>query len=174
MNIRNIAFIDGQNLHLGITSEWWQIDMTRFRIFLRDRFHVDEAYYFLGCITDEQSDLYTNIQRAGFILVFREHSSVMIGTKKWNVDTDIVFNIMRRLYLRQEFQKIVLVSGDGDYFKMVRFLIEEDRFERIIFPNRHHSSLYKIIRSRYGINLSLPDFRSKLEYHKRQIKKEGS
>jgi uncharacterized LabA/DUF88 family protein len=170
---KNIAYIDGQNLHLGITSEWWNLDLARFRVFLKDRFHVDEAYYFLGCLTDDETDLYSHIQRAGFILVFREHSSLMLGKKKGNVDVDIVFEVMKKLYIWEDTRKIVLVSWDGDYYKMVKFLISEGKLERIIFPNKHHSSLYKVIRSRYGINLSLPDFRAKLEY-KRRIKKEGS
>ena len=174
MKERNIAFIDWQNLHLGLISEGWNIDMKRFRVFLRDRFWVDEAIYFLGCVSDEEAKLYYNIQKAGFILSFREHSSAMMWTKKWNVDTDIVFDIMRRLYQKEDFDKIILVSWDGDYYKLVKFLIEEGKFERIIFPNKHHSSLYKVIRSQYGINLSLPDFRNKLQYQKRQIKKEGS
>ncbi len=171
---RNIAFIDGQNLHLGTASEWWSVDIARFRIFLRDRLEVAEAYYFLGCISDDETDLYNSLQKAGFIVSFREHSSVMMGKKKWNVDVDIVFDVMKKLYLKEEFDKVVLVSGDGDYYKMVKFLLEEERLAKILFPNKHHSSLYKVIRSQYGINLSLPDIRNKIEYKKYRQKKEGS
>jgi hypothetical protein len=32
----NIAFIDAQNLHLWTTSEKWNIDFKRFRIYLKD------------------------------------------------------------------------------------------------------------------------------------------
>lgn len=167
--IRNIAFIDGQNLYLGTSSEGWSIDLHRFRIFLRDRFGIVEAYYFLGCVIDEEQYFYNALQKAGFIVVFREHATSMLGKKKGNVDTDIVFEMMRRLYKENDFQKILLVSWDGDYFKVVRFLIDEGRFAKILFPNKHHSSLYKSICSQYGINLSLPDFRKKFEYKKREI-----
>lgn len=44
---KNIAFIDGQNLHLGVSSENWSIDLKKFRIFLKDKFQIEEAYYFL-------------------------------------------------------------------------------------------------------------------------------
>ena len=141
--------------------------MKRFRIFLKDRFHVERAYYFLGCLTDEETDLYNHIQEAGFILVFREHSSTMIGKKKGNVDTDIVFDIMRRLYQKEDFNKIILVSGDGDYYKMVKFLIEEKKLSRLIFPNKRYSSLYRNLDASYRFNLSLSDIRSKLEYKKK-------
>ena len=71
--------------------------MARFRVYLREKYQVDVAYYFLGAVDDEQQALYENIQKAGFILTFREHSQSMIGKKKGNVDTDIVFNIMEKI-----------------------------------------------------------------------------
>lgn len=74
----------------------------------------------------------------------------MLGKKKGNVDTDIVFTIMKKLYRKEIFDKIVLVSGDGDYSMLVDFLIEENRFEKILFPNKTFaSSLYKKITRRY-------------------------
>jgi len=43
----NIAFIDAQNLHLGTQTENWKIDFKRFRIYLKDKFKINEAYFFL-------------------------------------------------------------------------------------------------------------------------------
>jgi len=43
----NIAFIDGQNLHLGTSSEGWNIDFRRFRIYLKEKLQIEEAYFFL-------------------------------------------------------------------------------------------------------------------------------
>jgi uncharacterized LabA/DUF88 family protein len=74
----------------------------------------------------------------------------MIGKKKGNVDSDIIFNVMKKIYKKEDFEKIVLVSGDGDYKILVDFLIEEDRFEKILFPNgKRASSLYKKISNKY-------------------------
>ena len=42
----------------------------------------------------------------------------MAGTKKGNVDTDIVFEMMKRLVEPAEDEKLILVSGDGDYKKL--------------------------------------------------------
>ena len=53
----------------------------------------------------------------------------MKGEKKGNVDADIIFDIMKRIHRREPFDKIVLVSGDGDYRMLVDFLIEEGRLE---------------------------------------------
>jgi uncharacterized LabA/DUF88 family protein len=155
----NIAYLDGQNLYMGTAKSTpkWHIDLSRFRRYLSEKYNVTTAYYYLGFVqTGEEYDkLYESIQKAGFILVFREHNSAMLGTKKGNVDSDIVFNAMKRLYLKEPFDKIVLVSGDGDYKMLVDFLIKEGRFEKILFPNRRYaSSLYKSISRQYFAYLS--------------------
>jgi hypothetical protein len=43
----NIAYIDGQNLHLGTKAKRRQVDFKRFRIYLKDKYKVEEAYYFM-------------------------------------------------------------------------------------------------------------------------------
>ncbi len=144
----NLAFIDGQNLYMGTNSgnEPWEVDLVKFRQYLLAKYHVDKAYYFLGFVKEKYDDLYEEIQSAGFILKFREHNSAMLSKKKGNVDTDIVFDIMKKIYKKEPFDKIVLVAGDGDYKMLVDFLIEEEKFEKILFPNKEFaSSLYKSI-----------------------------
>jgi uncharacterized LabA/DUF88 family protein len=150
--VKNLAFIDGQNLHMGTTTgeNPWKVNLLKFRIYLERKYAVTEAYYFLGYVQDANHELYEEIQKAGFILVFRQHNPAMIGKKKGNVDSDIIFNVMKRLYKRPDFNQIVLVSGDGDYKMMIDFLIEEKRLKKILFPNRKFaSSLYKGIGSEY-------------------------
>ncbi len=78
----NVAFVDGQNLHLGTKEKGWTVNHARLRIYLRDKYRVGEAYYFLGFVSEVQQDLYDNIQKAGFILSFREHSAAMKARKK--------------------------------------------------------------------------------------------
>jgi len=148
----NIAFIDGQNLYLGTTKseKSWIVDLNKFRIYLDKKYKVGKAYYFLGCVNEEFQDLYDEIQEAGFILKFREHNTVMLGKKKGNVDSDIIFSVMKRLYQKEDFDKVVLVSGDGDYRMLVDFLIGESKFKKILFPDRKFaSSLYKKITGKY-------------------------
>jgi uncharacterized LabA/DUF88 family protein len=166
----NLAFIDGQNLHLGTTNTGWKVDYKRFRIYLKEKYKVDEACYFLGFVSEEQNDLYIKLQKTGFILLFREHSSQMMGTKKGNVDSDIVFETMRRLLDESsEFEKIVLVSGDGDYKKLVDYLIKKDRFLKILFPNKKFaSSLYNKLGGEKMDFLDRADIRSIIEYKKRK------
>ncbi|MFA5997112.1 MAG: NYN domain-containing protein [Candidatus Paceibacterota bacterium] len=157
--LKNYAFIDGQNLHMGTAKrevDPWKIDLKRFRVYLADKYNVKVAFYHLGYIQDTEraQEIYEYIQSSGFILKFRQHSEALISGKKGNVDSDIIFSIMKRLYRKEDFQDVILVSGDGDYKAIVDFLIEEKRFKKILFPDKKRaSSLYKRIGSEYYDNL---------------------
>ncbi len=163
--LKNIAYIDGQNLYMGTNSSKtpWKVDFFRFRIYLKEKYKIKKAYYYIGYMLEENRTLYEKIQEAGFILVFRKHNIAMEAKKKGNVDSDIIFDIMRKLYKKEDFEKIILVSGDGDFRMLVDFLIEEQRFEKILFPNwKFASSLYKKMSHRYFVNLDKESIRKKI------------
>ncbi|MFT5352798.1 MAG: uncharacterized LabA/DUF88 family protein, partial [Candidatus Paceibacteria bacterium] len=115
--MKNLAFIDGQNLYLGTKDGNWKIDYFRFRRYLREKNHVEEAYYFFGYFLDKHKGMYNSLEKAGFNIIFKEHYIESLSKKKGNVDTDVVFEIMRNLIERSHDSKFVLVSGDGDYKK---------------------------------------------------------
>lgn len=70
---------------------------------------------------------------------------------------------MKKLYRHDDFGKIILVSGDGDYEQLVDFLIEENRFKKILFPDRNFaSSLYKKLGSEFFDYLDSKDIRNKI------------
>jgi uncharacterized LabA/DUF88 family protein len=104
------------------------------------------------------------LQKAGFIIIFREHSKGMTGSKKGNVDTDIVFEMMKSLIENNNFNKMVLVSGDGDYKKTVDYVILKNKFERILFPNgKKSSSLYNTLDNKYTLSLDRSTVRQFIE-----------
>ena len=167
--MNNQAFIDGQNLKVSTmtASPSWTIDLKKFRRFLAEKYKVKEAYYFIGAFDPKNHDLYAALQRYGYIVVFREHASSVLSHKKGNVDTDIVFSVMRKLDEGEKFDKIVLVSGDGDYWRMVDYLINKGRFEKLLAPNRHRlSSLYKRIPDRYCAYLDDSPVKNKIVLRK--------
>jgi hypothetical protein len=70
---------------------------------------------------------------------------------------------MKKIAENADFEKVVLVSGDGDYKMLVDYLIEKDRFEKILFPNKKFSSsLYKKIGAKYFASLDNPDVKKKI------------
>jgi len=79
---------------------------------------------------------------------------------------------MKKIIEKEKFDKIVLVSGDGDYIKLVEYLVTKDLFKKIIFPNRNHSSLYKKLRNTHYYYLEYA--KDKLEYKKKREKPKKS
>lgn len=166
MNVEqnNLAFVDGQNLYLGTKQDGWSIDLSKLKIYLQDKYNVKEAYYFIGYLQEENNELYKEIQKAGFIVIFKDHNEYAISKKKGNVDTDIVFEVMKNLVENNNFDRIILISGDGDYKKLVDYLVEKDRFKRILFPNGSKaSSLYNKLDNKLKLSLDRQTVRQFIE-----------
>ncbi|MBN1190977.1 MAG: hypothetical protein JXA46_14575 [Dehalococcoidales bacterium] len=85
----NYAFIDGQNLNLSIQAMGWKLHFSRFRIYLREKYGVEIAYYFIGYV-DGNSELYRALQIAGYILVFKPTFRNAVGNVKGNCDAECV------------------------------------------------------------------------------------
>ena len=65
------------------------------------------------------------------------------------------------------FNKIILVSGDGDYRKLVDYLIDKSLFTKILFPDKKSaSSLYKHLGTEFFDYLDNPNIKLKLKYVK--------
>lgn len=137
----NFAYIDGANLYRGIISLGWTLDYKRFRVWLREKYAVDRAYIFIGLVA-KYKDLYTHLQEAGFTLVFKETTYDGNGQVKGNCDADLVLWVVRDAY-ENAFEQSIIVSSDGDYAGLVKFLIEKDKIRTILSPNNRCSILLK-------------------------------
>jgi len=51
----NYAFIDSQNLNLGIQKLGWKLNYQKFRIYLAEKYSVKKAYIFIGFVALNQS-----------------------------------------------------------------------------------------------------------------------
>ena len=163
----NHAFIDAQNLYKNTKANRWAVDLRKFRRYLWEKYKVKKAYYFLGFHLEGNQRVYDNIRKAGFTLVFRKHSPELTSSKKGNVDTDIVFTVMSALLDDRTMDRVVLVSGDGDYYKMVHYLIKKKRFLKLLtIDRRSTSSLYYSLNKRYVDHLNLPETKAKIVYKK--------
>lgn len=162
----NIAYIDNQNLYMSAkhAPESWTLDMRKFRVYLKDKFDVEVAYLFMGAFDDSMQETYQKFQHFGYVLVWRVHGVELKGIKKGNVNTDIVFYMMRDLYECDKSSNAVLVSGDGDYYRTIDYLLNRERLEKVILPSRHNaSSLYKSVPETYKMFLDNPGLKKKIE-----------
>jgi uncharacterized LabA/DUF88 family protein len=131
--LKNCAYIDGNNLYRGIKSLRWEIDYRRLRVWLEEKYGVKRAYLFIGLIS-KYKNLYTYLQESGFTLVFKEVVYDGSGKAKGNCDADFVLQAVRDAY-ENNFEKAVIVASDGDYASLVSFLKERNKLLGVLSPS---------------------------------------
>lgn len=159
---KTYAFIDSQNLNLGVRSQGWRLDFERFRIYLSDKYRVKKAFLFIGFIPQNKK-LYTFLEKSGYSLIFKpvvESKRSPIKTKG-NVDAELVLHAMIEL---PRYDKAIIVSGDGDFHCLVEYLDKKKKLAKIIVPNKKYSSLLRKFRS-YIVHVE--DFKAKVEKNER-------
>ncbi len=162
----NYAFIDGQNLNLGIRGIGWKLDFQRFRVYLKEKYGVGTAYYFIGYM-EENKDLYDALKKFGYILVFKEVLTYGDKHVKGNIDAELVLQAMIDY---KKYNKAVIVSSDGDFACLVQYLDKKNKLKRVLVPNAHQFSalLKKAAAKRLD---SMNALKKKLAYKKRASKK---
>jgi len=159
---KTYAFIDSQNLNLAICDLGWRLDFKKFRVFLREKYGVEKAFLFLGFVK-ENKNLYESLRRDGYELIFKP-TLEQNGKIKGNCDAELVLHCAKIEF--DNFEKAILVSGDGDFHCLVKFLVSENKLLKIGIPSRKKfSSLLRGFRTPYFFYVS--DLRKILEHKKR-------
>lgn len=105
------AFIDSQNLNLGVQSQGWKLDYKKFRLYLKNKYNVQQALLFIGLVAGND-ELYKQLQRAGFILIFKPTVRYFENGKqtvKGNVDAELVLHAAAIEY--ENYDKAIIVSA---------------------------------------------------------------
>ena len=154
----NYAFIDSQNLNLGIRAQGWKLDHRRFKSYLQSRWQVTKAFLFIGYV-EEQEDMYAQLRKMGFTIVFKP--TVMHGEEvKGNVDVELVLHAMSEW---NKYRQAVIISGDGDFYSLIKYLMAKRKLATLIVPNqRRYSSLYNDLPPKFLHFMN--DLRSQLTY----------
>ncbi len=160
---RNSAFIDAQNLHLGMRRLGWRLDYRRFRVYLAEKYGVATAYMFMGYLPEEQP-LYQFLQKAGYVLTFKEVVRAPGRKVKGNVDAELVLQAMID-YHHGRYDQAVIVTSDGDFACLVRYLKEQGKLRVILSPERERSSVLLRKAAKHD-HVQLADLRQLLEYKK--------
>jgi uncharacterized LabA/DUF88 family protein len=173
------AFIDSQNLNVGTQKFGWKMDWQRFRKWLADEYGVTKAFMFIGYVP-EFEPLYEQMHEAGYMIVLKptydmtkpqpEPDSPEAKEKaeeekkpvKGNIDADLVLWAMKEI---SNYDKAILVSGDGDFYSLVEYLEGKKRLYKILTPSFQYSQLY----NRYEEYIvRLDQFKRELRYHDRR------
>lgn len=159
-DINNYAFIDSQNVNLAIRDQGWKLDWKRFRVYLRDKYGVTKAFLFIGYI-EGNSSLYTALQDAEFVCVFKPTLEYKDGTTKGNCDAELVLQAMIEY---DHFDKAVIATGDGDFHCLAKYFIEKGKLEAVCITNRNRfSALLKLRQFRPFLRF-MNDLRSRCAY----------
>lgn len=176
------AFIDSQNLNLGVQRMGWKLDWRKFRRFLRDQYNVSHAYMFIGYMS-ENEQLYEYMHSLGYLVVLKPTVDVVMTDDKennqpgqhedksfikGNVDTELVLYAMKE---QANYDKAIIVSGDGDFFSLIEYLDNVNKLQCTMTPNWQYSSLLKTYEDKV---VRLDKLRSKLAYHGKKNSKKGA
>jgi len=145
----NYAFIDSQNMNLAIRSQGWRLDLKRFHSYLEGKYHIQKSFFFIGYVPGNEG-LYQQIQEAGFICMFKPTLELPNGAIKGNVDGELIMHAMIEF---KNYDRALLVTADGDFFCLARYLYLNRKLLKVLVPNqRSYSGLFKKI-SRPGDNI---------------------
>jgi uncharacterized LabA/DUF88 family protein len=164
----NFAFIDSQNLNLSIRDLGWILDFKRFRTYLADKYAVSKAFLFIGFV-EGNNDLYKSLQDAGFICIFKPTLKYQDGSTKGNCDAELVLQAMIEF---KNYENAVIVTGDGDFYCLAKYLIEQEKMKAIMVPNKNKFSAllnFKICRPHLRF---MNDLKTKLAYKKKRPHKD--
>jgi uncharacterized LabA/DUF88 family protein len=149
----NYAYIDGANLHNGVSCSGWQLDYVKFRVWLSEKYSVSKAYIFIGLIP-KYSRLYKYLQEAGFILIFKETIYDNKGKPKGNCDADLVLRAVIDAF-EGDVDNAVVVSSDGDYASLVSFLKERSKIRVVL--STHPKDKCSILLKRTNVPITYLD-----------------
>jgi len=158
----NHAFIDSQNLNLGIQKLGWKLDYKKFRIYLKEKYNVEKAYIFIGFVALNQK-LYDKLQEADFLLKFKPTIPDGDGKIKGNIDADLVLSAILN---KDIYDRAVIVSSDGDFYSLVAYLYEQGKLEIVLSPDKKECSSLLKQTAKEKIQF-MDNLRVKLEYKKK-------
>ncbi|MDB5175283.1 MAG: hypothetical protein JWM81_141 [Candidatus Saccharibacteria bacterium] len=186
------AFVDSQNLNLGIQRMGWKMDWRKFREYLRTTHNVTHAYLFIGYMSENES-LYEHMHELGYLVVLKPTVDVSVQAQahndtpatgvnpastdkpaeekdkdksfiKGNVDAELVLYAMKEM---PHYAQAIIVSGDGDFFSLAEYLEQQGKLANILTPNWQYSSLLKVFEPKI---IRLDQLRRQLAYFDRKKK----
>lgn len=157
------AFIDSQNLNLGIKSLGWRLDFKRFKTYLEEKYNVSTAYLFIGFVPANQ-DLYSSLQKAGYVLIFKPTLPDKDGHIKGNIDADLVLQAMIDY---KNYDKAIIITSDGDFYSLAKYLYEHHKLRFVMSPYVRTCSILLKRSTREKI-VFMDNLRKKIEYKKKE------
>lgn len=142
----NYAFIDSQNLNLGVQRMGWKMSWRKLLEYLQTEHGVTKAFMFIGYM-QENEELYKQMHETGYHVILKPTLDMFDDAKdkedkdiKGNCDADLVLEAMKQW---PNYDQAIIISGDGDFYGLVEHLSTQGKLKHIMTPNWQYSSLLK-------------------------------
>lgn len=142
--LKTLVIIDDSNFYYGFKKAGWELDYERFKDWLKSEFDVIDVYFFGGIISkktffdrhpnhtlsgfikykEAREDFFKLLRHLGYKVRTKPVSSLyddMIGEfkRKCNFDVEMTIIVLDHL---NDYEELVLCSGDGDFEKLLRYV----------------------------------------------------
>ena len=134
----NSTFIDAQNVNLAIREQWWKLDWIKLFKHLKKKYKSEKNYIFIWYISKNQK-LYNFLKKIWYILIFKDVLVLEDWKTKWNVDAELVLQVMIEL---NNFDKAIIITWDWDFACLIRHLRKIWKLKELIVPNKSKYSWF--------------------------------
>jgi len=187
-NKKSLILIDASNLYYGFINYNWELNYVKFYRWLHKNFAPIGIYFFDGTMTqktffekypnytlqdfilhkDKENDFFKMLKHVGYKIRTKPVASVYDKTsgdykRKCNFDVEIT---ILALDLLNDYDELVLCSGDGDFIKLLKYvkgkfkktmiIAHKDRTNQELKKTANSAISIESIRSEIGRNKRLP------------------
>lgn len=118
--MRTYAFIDASNIIYGARAEGWFIDYRKLSVYLKKKFKTSKIFFYFGRNNrnNKQLKFLKKLESFGYTLRVKEIK--WYGKRmKANCDVDLTMDM---LLLKDKYNQAVVLTGDGDFLPLFKYL----------------------------------------------------
>lgn len=135
-----LVAIDAANLESSVKSLGWWIDYKKLRSFFDDQKLVEIRNYCVHHGTDNQNRFFTFLKNNGYKLVTKPLKIIRLNDikfddiRKANFDVEITVDVLE---MQNQFDTLVLFSGDSDFDYLIKILRKKGK-KAVVISTKHH------------------------------------
>jgi len=152
------AFIDAQNMHIATSTADWEVSFKKLYTHLKETYGVTKSYMFFGYL-ERNKRLYEKIEKAGFEVIFQDVTVLPDGSIKGNVDVNLTIYAVCDM---RHYEKAVLITADGDFEPLVKFLNRFAKHTTVISPAQNLETSAILRRAAGGNFVSMEQIKDKI------------
>lgn len=144
-----VIFIDYSNLFFSQYTTGWMFDLKRFFYEIEKDSAIDKTFFFgaYNELLEPQKkralELQSKYSWDSKIRIFFKKLIMKWHKNKWNVDTEMWYYLSQEI---QNYDTLMLFSGDGDFYSILKDLVETHKKSVYLFSTSEHiwAELYKL------------------------------